>query len=452
MAAAAKSVFEPDYGDVDRGVLSVMAPPGIRYWLWVGFLAALVLVGGATWTNQVYRGLGVTGLTQPTMWAVYITNFVFWVGIAHSGTLISAILYLFRTRWRTAVYRCAETMTVFAVTTAGLFPIVHLGRPWFFYFLAPYPNERSLQPDFRSPLVWDFFAISTYLTISSLFLFMGLIPDLANAREASSGWRRKFYGLLSLGWHGTDEQWRNFSMAYLLMAGLATPLVLSVHSVVSFDFAMAQLPGWHSTIFPPYFVAGAIFSGCAMVLTLIIPLRKIMGVENLVTAWHLDNLAKIILLTSLIMSYSYACESFLVWYAKDPIELETFYMRYYGPQGWIFWLMIFCNCVIPLLLFSPRVRRSMVTLFIISLFVNVGMWSERFVIVEGSLAASFEPSQWRYWHASFTEVTITVASFGWFLMWFSLFARFMPIVSMTELKEGLGWLRQAIRDSYSRAA
>ena len=239
------------------------------------------------------------------MWAVYITNFVFWVGIAHSGTLISAILFLFRTRWRTAVYRAAETMTIFAVATAGLFPIIHLGRPWFFYWLVPYPNERFLQPDFRSPLIWDFFAISTYLTISALFWFTGLIPDVANVREVATGWRKKLYTILAMGWQGSDRQWRHFSMAYLLLAGLATPLVLSVHSVVCWDFAMAQLPGWHSTIFAPYFVAGAIFSGVAMVLTLLIPMRWVMGLEDLITPWHLDNLAKVILLTSLVVSYAY---------------------------------------------------------------------------------------------------------------------------------------------------
>jgi Ni/Fe-hydrogenase subunit HybB-like protein len=450
--AAAVETLEPTYSDIDRSVHRVLAPAGWKYWLWVGTCAFFVAVGAGFWTNQVYKGLGVTGLTEPTMWAVYITDFVFWVGIAHSGTLISAILYLFRTRWRTAVYRCAETMTVFAVMTAGLFPVIHLGRPWYFYFLVPYPNERSLQPDFRSPLVWDFFAISTYLTISATFLIMGLIPDVANAREASTGWRKLFYSLLSFGWQGTDRQWRHFSMVYLLLAGFATPLVISVHSVVSWDFAMAQVPGWHSTIFAPYFVAGAIFSGCAMVLTLLIPMRWIMGLEDLVTPWHLDNLAKVILLTSLVVSYSYACESFIVWYGGDPVELMSFQMRYFGPKGWLFWVMILCNCAIPLLLFSPRIRTNPIPLFIVSIFVNIGMWVERFVIISGSLATEFVPSQWRFYSPSPTEIMITVGSFAWFLMWFSLFARFLPIISMTELKEGLGWLKQALRNTYQRAA
>ncbi len=453
MAAAVKDInLDPTFADIDRSVRAIMEPPGLRYWLWIGFLLALTLTGGALWTNQIYNGLQVTGLGDPVMWAVYITNFVFWVGIAHSGTLISAILYLFRTRWRTAVYRAAETMTIFAVATAGLFPVIHLGRPWFFYWLAPYPNQRFLQPDFRSPLTWDFFAISTYLTISSLFWFTGLIPDVANVREIATGWRKKFYTIVALGWQGSDRQWRHFSMAYLLLAGLATPLVLSVHSVVSWDFAMGQLPGWHSTIFAPYFVAGAIFSGVAMVLTLLIPMRWVMGLEDLITPWHLDNLAKVILLTSLVVSYSYIVESFMAWYSQDPIELMTFHMRYFGPWGWMFWVMVACNCVIPLLLFSPRIRTSTVPLFIITIFVNIGMWFERFVIIAGSLATNFEPSQWRFWHPSITEMGITVGAFAWFLMLFSLFARFMPIISMTELKEGITWLKQALRQGYAKAA
>jgi molybdopterin-containing oxidoreductase family membrane subunit len=453
VAAAVKDInLDPTFADIDRSVHAILEPPGLRYWIWIAFLLTLVLIGAGLWTNQIYNGLQVTGLGDPVMWAVYITNFVFWVGIAHSGTLISAILFLFRTRWRTAVYRAAETMTIFAVATAGLFPVIHLGRPWFFYWLAPYPNERFLQPDFRSPLTWDFFAISTYLTISSLFWFTGLIPDVANVREVATGWRKQLYTIVAMGWQGSDRQWRHFSMAYLLLAGLATPLVLSVHSVVSWDFAMAQLPGWHSTIFAPYFVAGAIFSGVAMVLTLLIPMRWVMGLEDLITPWHLDNLAKVILLTSLIISYAYVVESFMCWYSQDPIELMTFHMRYFGPWGWMFWVMVLCNCLIPLALFSPRIRVSPVPLFIITIFVNIGMWFERFVIIAGSLAVNFEPSQWRFWHPSLTEMGITVGAFAWFVMLFSLFARFMPIISMTELKEGITWLRQALRQGYAKAA
>jgi molybdopterin-containing oxidoreductase family membrane subunit len=449
MAAVVETTTQsPSYIEVDRSVQRTLRPGSLKYWLWVLFCAGMTALGISFWTAQIYKGLGITGYGQPNDWAVYITNFVFWVGIAHSGTLISAVLYLFRVRWRTAIYRCAETMTVFAVATAGLFPLIHLGRVWFFYWIVPYPNERYLQPDFRSPLVWDLFAISTYGTVSVLFLFTGLIPDIANARDNATGWRRTFYSILSFGWQGTDRQWRNFGMVYLLLAGFATPLVLSVHSVVSWDFAVSQLPGWHSTIFAPYFVCGAIFSGCALVITLIVPMRRMLGLEDVVTIWHLDSLSKIVLFTSLVMSYSYATESFMVWYAHDPIELATFHERYYGSQGYLFWMMIACNCVVPLVLFSPRVRSNVGWLFIVSIFVNIGMWLERFVLIAGSLATNTDPSQWRFYAPKFTEVAITIGSFGWFLMNFSLFAKFMPIVSMTEMKEGIEWLRHAVRERY----
>lgn len=452
MAAAPKQIDHPDFADIDRSVLRVMEPAGLAYWVWIGFCFTLVGIAAAMWTRQIYSGLGVTGLRQPVMWAVYITNFVFWVGIAHSGTLISAILFLFRTKWRTAVYRAAETMTIFAVATAGLFPLIHLGRVWFFYWLLPYPNERYLQPDFRSPLVWDAFAVSTYLTVSALFWTMGLIPDLANAREAAIGWRKRLFTVLAMGWQGTDRQWRHYSMVYLLMAGLATPLVVSVHSVVSWDFAMAQLPGWHSTIFAPYFVAGAIFSGVAMVITLLIPMRKWLGLEDLLTLWHFDNLAKVVLLTSLVVSYAYVAETFMAWYAGDPIEQMTFHVRYFGPWGWMFWVMVLCNCLIPLLLFSQRVRVNLTALWVITIFVNIGMWFERFVIIAGSLTSNVEPSQWGSYQISVTEFMITVGSFAWFLGLFSLYTKFLPIVSMTELKEGIVWLRKALRKDYAKAA
>ncbi len=433
------------YAEINRLVLRTLEPPGRAYWVSVGLLATIVIVGLSTWMYQVWVGLGVTGLRQPVMWGVYITNFVFWVGIAHSGTLISAILFLFRTRWRTPVYRAAETMTGFAVMTAGLFPLIHLGRSWFFYWLLPYPNERWLQPNFRSPLVWDAFAVSTYFIVSWTFLLMGLIPDVAAARDAARGWRRRLYRVLALGWCGSDEQWRHFSMVYLLLAGLATPLVISVHSVVSWDFAMAQLPGWHSTIFAPYFVAGAIFSGCAMVLTLLIPMRRMLDLEDVLTPWHFDNLAKVILLMSLVVSYAYVTEAFMAWYSANPFEQVTFQQRYWGPYGWLFWTMVICNCVLPLALFSPRIRRNLTVLFIISISINIGMWVERFVIIAGSLATNFMPSQWAVYKPTWVEPTITVASFAWFIMWFVLFSRLLPIVSMTEVKEGIPWQQQALR-------
>lgn len=444
---------EISYAEIDRDVLKTLETPGRVYWAGVAFLFALIALAAAAWTRQIYVGLGVTGLRQPVMWAVYITNFVFWVGIAHSGTLISAILFLFRVRWRTAVYRSAEAMTLFAVATAGLFPIIHLGRSWYFYWLLPYPNERWLQPNFRSPLVWDAFAVGTYATVSAIFLFFGMIPDVAAARDQTApGIRRTLYSILGLGWRGTNEQWRHYSMAYLLLAGLATPLVISVHSVVSWDFAMAQLPGWHSTIFAPYFVAGAIFSGVAMVITIMIPTRAMLGLEKLVTPWHFDNLAKVVLFTSIIMSYSYATESFTVWYAGDPYELVTFHQRYFGPIAPFFWAMIFCNCVVPLLLFSPKIRINLKLLWGITIFVNIGMWLERFVIIAGSLATNFMPNTWAFFRISLTEFLITIGSFAWFLFLFTLFCRVIPIVSMTELKEGATWLRQALRAPYSKAA
>ena len=450
--AAAVQTLEPTYSDIDRSVQRIMAPAGWKYWAWISVCVFFVAVGAAAWINQIYRGLGVTGLTQPPMWGVYITDFVFWIGITHAGTLVSAILFLCRSRWRTPIFRFAEAMTLMALMTAALFPVIHLGRPWFFYWLLPYPNQRATQPDFRSPLVWDTFAVGTYVTISFLFLFLGMIPDVANVRDMAKGWRKQFYTLLSYGWQGTDQQWRNFSMAYLLLAGIVTPVAVSVHSVVGWDFAVAQVPGWHSTIFAPYFVDGALLSGSAMAAVLLIPMRWIMGLEDLVTPWHLDNLAKFILVTSIGMSYWYGSEAFMVWYARDPIEMMTFHMRYFGPRGWLFGVMILCNCTFPLFLFSPRIRVNKIALFLIGIGVLVGMWTERYVIVTGSLATEFMPSQWGFYTPSLTEILVTIGSFAWFLLLFSLFARFLPVFSTTELKEGLRWLKEGLRNTYQRAA
>jgi molybdopterin-containing oxidoreductase family membrane subunit len=441
-----------DYRDIDEIVLRALAPPGRLFWAFVALLAAGVGAGALAWTHQIRVGLGVTGLRQPTMWAVYITNFVFWVGIGHAGTLISAILYLFRSRWRTPVYRAAETMTLFAIATAGLFPLVHLGRVWFFYWLLPYPNQRWLQPNFRSPLVWDAFAVSTYFTVSCVFWFIGLMPDAASARERTAGWRRTFFALCSLGWQGSDAEWRHLTTVYVLLAGFVTPLVLSVHSVVSWDFAMSQLPGWHSTIFAPYFVAGAIFSGCGMVMTLLIPTRRLLHLEDTLTEWHFDNLAKLMLGLSLVVTYSYATESFMAWYGGNPYEQTTFHHRYFGHYGYIFWITIVCNSLIPLVLFSPRVRRNLTALFVISIFVNVGMWAERYMIIAGSLATNFEPATWAYHAPTWVEVTITAGSFCFLLVNFTLLTKLVPIVSMTEVKEGRLWLRQALDERGREAA
>ncbi|HUP02310.1 MAG TPA: NrfD/PsrC family molybdoenzyme membrane anchor subunit [Gemmatimonadota bacterium] len=422
---------------VNRDILATLQTPGLGWTALFALVLLVLAIGALAWTYQIKTGLGVAGYVPPVMWAVYITDFVFWVGIAHSGTLISAILFLFRAQFRTAVYRVSETMTVFAVMTAGLFPIIHLGRMWYFYYLIPYPNERLLWPNFRSPLVWDFFAISTYFTISSLFLYMGLIPDIAAARDrAEPGtFRRRLYTTLALGWQGMDRQWRHYNRAYLFMAGLATPLVLSVHSVVSWDFAMAIVPGWHSTIFAPYFVAGAIFSGVAMVITLVVPLRKAFHLEDYIDEYHLDNLGKLLLLTSSIVFYAYLAEFFIAWYSGSPFERAVFWDRVTGQYAWAGWIMYTCNCIIPLALWWKRVRTSWFWMFIISIFVNIGMWFERFVIIIQSLAHEFMPAQWDYYTPTWVEAAITAGSFAWFFMWFLLFVKFLPSMAIAELKE-----------------
>ncbi|MHB8418479.1 MAG: NrfD/PsrC family molybdoenzyme membrane anchor subunit [Myxococcales bacterium] len=396
---------------------------------------AAVLVGAVAWSWQIGHGMVGSGLERPVAWGVYITDFVFWVGIAHSGTLISAILFLFRARFRTAVYRIAEAMTVFGVMTAGLFPIVHLGRPWFAYWLFPYPNQRRLWVNFRSPLLWDVFAVSTYFIISATFLWVGMVPDAAALRDASTGWRRRFYTVFSVGWRGTSEEWRHFTRSYLFFAALATPLVISVHSVVSWDFAVSMLPGWHSTIFPPYFVAGAIFSGVAMVVTLLIPLRRALHLEDAITAHHLDMLARVVLLTSLIVTYSYLLEFGLALRGPPSAERATLVYRATGDYAGLFWLMILCNSVLPLLLFVPRLRRSPAALWPIALAVNVGMWLERFVIIVSSLSHDRLPYLWRVYHPRPIELAITLGSFGWFFFWFLLFVKFLPTLSIAELKE-----------------
>ncbi|MFB3153941.1 MAG: NrfD/PsrC family molybdoenzyme membrane anchor subunit, partial [Candidatus Acidiferrales bacterium] len=372
---------EPTYSKVNQDILRTIAPPGGKYYAALLFVLAVLAWGSYAWMVQIYTGLGVAGYNRGIQWAVYITNFVFWVGIAHSGTLISAILFLFRARWRTSISRIAEAMTVFAVMTAGLFPLIHIGRPWLFYWLIPYPNQRGLWVNFRSPLIWDVFAVGTYFTVSAIFLYVGLIPDLAAARDHAHGWRRTLYQFLSLGWQGTHRQWFHFGSLYLFLAALATPLVISVHSVVSWDFAMTLVPGWHSTIFPPYFVAGAIFSGLAMVLTLGIPLRKFLHLEEYITNKHFENVAKLIIVTSLIVSYSYVCEFFIAWYSGNPFEQDAFYNRAFGEYWWASWTMLLCNGALPFLLWIRKVRRSIPVLFVISLFVNLGMWFERFVII-----------------------------------------------------------------------
>lgn len=436
MAGSAEK--ELSYGEVSDKVLKMLEPPGPGWYVQLLICIALALVGFGCWVLQVVDGMGVAGIAHPIMWGVYITNFVFWVGIAHSGTLISAVLYLFRAKFRQPIYRLAEAMTVFAVMTAGLFPIIHVGRPWYAYWLMPYPNERALWPNFKSPLVWDVFAISTYFTVSAVFFFVGLIPDIAAARDKAKSWIRKLmYGIASLGWTGNHSQFKHYAAAYLLFAALATPLVVSVHSVVSWDFAMGIVPGWHATIFPPYFVAGAIFSGVAMVITLIIPLRKVFNLQEIITDVHFDAMCKLILLTSGIVTYAYITEFYTAWFSNNMYERFQFWFRPFGEFKAAFWGMTFCNCIAPLSLWYKPLRTNIAYLFALSIVINIGMWLERFNIIFTSLAREFIPAAWGGYNFSWVEVGITVGAFGWFGMWMTLFIKFFPAVAIMEVKEVL---------------
>jgi len=380
-------------------------------------------------------GVGVWGVNIPVGWGFAIVNFVFWVGIGHAGTLISAILFLFRQRWRTAVNRFAEAMTIFAVICAGLFPAIHVGRIWVVYWLFPIPNQMQMWPNFRSPLLWDVFAVSTYMLVSLMFWYVGMIPDLAALRDrAITRVRRIAYGLAALGWRGSHRHWHRHECAYLILAGLATPLVISVHSVVSFDFAVSQMPGWHTTIFPPYFVAGAIFSGCAMVVTLIVPARQFFGLKQLVTLHHLENLNKLILATGCIVGYSYVIELFIAWYGGNMYEMFAFMNRALGPYAWAYWIMIACNVVVPQLFWSKWCRTNLWVMVVVSVLVNVGMWFERFVIIVSSLSADFLPSSWGYFSPTWVDVLTLIGSFGLFFTLFLLFCRYLPMVAMAEVK------------------
>jgi Ni/Fe-hydrogenase subunit HybB-like protein len=427
----------PTYADVNRDVLRTLEPPGALYFASISLAAALLLcfVLGLTW--QVFTGLGVTGLRTPQYWALYITDFVFWIGIGHAGTLISAILYLFRARWRTSIFRTAEAMTIFAVMTAGLFPLIHVGRLWFVYFLFPYANQRGLWPNFRSPLMWDVFAVSTYLTISTVFFIVGLIPDVAALRDATSGWRRRIFGWLALGWTGSDRQWRHYQRAYGLLAALATPLVLSVHSVVSWDFAMALVPGWHSTLFAPFFVDGAILSGFAMVLVLVLPMRSVFKLHPYITGRHLDALAKLLLVTSLVLTYFYLCDAFTAWYSGDVFERSSLLWRHTGTYMPLVIVQYACNSLVPLVLFRAGPRRHPITLFLVSVAVLIGMWLERFNIIVPSLGHDFYPYTWGVYLPALVDTTLTIGSFGFFFLLFLAFIRVMPSMSIFEVKETL---------------
>ena len=360
---------------------------------------------------------------------------MFWVGIAHSGTLLSAVLFLMRVKWRTAIFRSAEAMTLLAVMTAGLYPLIHLGRVWKFYWLFPLPNQRQLWPNFQSPLMWDVFAVVTYVTVSAVFLYVGLLPDIAAARDVSQGWRRRFYGLLALGWEGTHRQWRHYGPTYLFLAALATPLVVSVHSIVSWDFAMSIVPGWHSTIFAPYFVAGAIHSGLAMVLTLLIPVRRAFKLQRYITRDHFESIAKLIILTGFIVGYAYLTEFFIAWYSGNTYERAAFVFRALGDFAPMFWAMVLLNSLLPLAFLARPVRRNLTALFLIGLLVNVGMWFERFVIIAGSLAHEYLPYAWGSYKLTWVEYGISIGSLGWFLTGYLIFIKLFPAVSITEVKE-----------------
>jgi Ni/Fe-hydrogenase subunit HybB-like protein len=406
-------------------------------WLVCFLVAATALgLGAAAATYEVMTGIGTWGLNKTVGWAFDITNFVFWIGIGHAGTLISAILLLLRQKWRTAISRSAEGMTIFAVMCAGLFPLLHMGRPWLAFWIFPYPNSRgSLWVNFRSPLLWDVVAISTYFTISLVFWYVGMIPDLATLRDRTDKrWQRRLYGLLSLGWDGSQRTWSRYETLALILAGLATPLVVSVHSIVSMDFATSVIPGWHTTIFPPYFVAGAVFSGFGMVMTLLILTRKVMALERFITLRHLEAMAKVLLLTGSMVGFSYLTELFIAWYGGDPFERAAFWNRATGPYAWAYWTMVTCNLLMPQLLWSKRARTSVPVLFVVSLLVNVGMWLERFVIIVTSLHRDFLPSSWWMYKPTIIEVAILIGSFGLFFTLFLLFVRALPIISMWEIK------------------
>ncbi len=438
MASEALLLGAPSEAELDDQILSTTWGRGSSGWR-IAFTATgagtVLLVAAIGYT--VSTGIGVWGNQIPVGWAFGIINFVWWIGIGHAGTFISAILYLLEQRWRTSINRFAEAMTLFAVVQAGMFPLLHLGRPWFFYWVFPYPSVMGVWPQVKSALPWDAAAISTYFTVSLLFWYLGLVPDLAGLRDrAPSRWRRVLYGIFALGWRGSARAWRHYRRAYLLLAGLATPLVVSVHSIVSSDFAIGLTPGWHSTVFPPFFVAGAIFSGFAMVLTLIIPARAVFGVQNLITRSHLESCAKLMLATGLIVAYGYLVEFFIAWYSQSPFELYQFFRaRPLGPNAAVFWVMMVCNVAVPQLLWFRRARRSVAFLFVASLLVNVGMWAERFVIIVMSLQREFVPSKWHAYAPTWVDLSLLLGTISFFLLLFMLFLRAIAFVSASEMKE-----------------
>ncbi len=408
--------------------------PPSQWWLVFSMAASglMLLLGAIGWL--VWEGTGVWGLNNPVGWGWAIVNFVFWVGIGHAGTLISAILFLLRQQWRTAINRFAEAMTIFAVITALVFPGIHVGRIWLAYYMFPIPNQMLIWPNFRSPLLWDIFAVGTYFTVSTLFWYVGLIPDLATLRDRAKKTRKKVLGFFALGWRGGNRQWQHYEKAYLMLAGLATPLVLSVHSVVATDFATSMVPGWHTTIFPPYFVAGAVFSGFGMVMTLALIARKIYGLEDIITINHLEKMNKIILVTGSMVGYAYMTEFFIAWYSQNEFEVFAFINRAFGPYAWAYWIMFFSNVITPQIFWFKKLRRSIPVMFVASIFVNIGMWFERFVITVTSLSRDFLPSSWDYFSPTIWDILTFIGSFGLFFTFFLLFLRFLPMVALSEVK------------------
>jgi molybdopterin-containing oxidoreductase family membrane subunit len=433
-------VLEPGHtfaSVTDKISAIVLTRPTSKGWI-AGFALCfcIVMLLLVAVTYLFAKGVGIWGINIPVGWGFAIVNFVWWIGIGHAGTLISAILFLLNQKWRTSINRFAEAMTIFAVMCAGLFPLIHTGRPWFAYWMFPYPATTTIWPQFRSPLIWDVFAVSTYFTVSLLFWFMGLIPDLATLRDrAISKPKQIIYGMLAMGWRGSARHWQSYQSAYLLLAGLATPLVLSVHTVVSFDFAIAIVPGWHTTIFPPYFVAGAIYSGFAMVVTIAIPLRKIYGLEDFITLRHLENMAKVMLATGLIVAYGYFFEFFMSIYSGNTWDVFVARQRLHGPYASYYYMLILCNILTPQLLWIRRIRTNVVTLFLMSLVINIGMWLERFVIVVISLARDFDPSAWGRYSATFWDYATLLGTLGLFATLLFLFVRGLPAISMAEMRE-----------------
>ena len=409
--------------------------PPRRWWIALAVTLTMLSIGAFCVAMTLFKGLGLWGVNQPVAWGFDIVNFVFWVGIGHAGTLISAILFLMRQRWRTGIARFAEAMTIFAVMCAGIFPLLHTGRPWLPVYLTPYPNQHSLWVNFTSPLLWDVFAVSTYLTVSLVFWYVGLMPDFATLRDRTTSKLKKVvYSIFSLGWRHSHRHWQHYERAYLILAGFATPLVLSVHTIVSFDFAVSVIPGWHTTIFPPYFVAGAVFSGFAMVQNVLIGVRQAFRLTHIITLDHLEKMNKVMIVTGSMVGYAYAMEFFTAWYSGNQFETFVFLNRALGPYAWAYWIMVTCNVVFPQLFWSRRVRRSIPAMFVIGIIVNVGMWFERFVIVVTSTSRDFLPSSWGYYVPTLYDAGILIGSFGLFFTLILIFVRVLPVVSMSEVK------------------